>query len=93
MTSTEALPSSTHASKAAGGALAWAVLGLSIGAIGLLLFLIRQGAVVGVATLLYLVPPVAALMAFGLFGESLSPVQMLGMGCAALGVALASRSQ
>lgn len=74
------------------GAMAWAVLGLSIGAIGLLLFLIRQGAVVGVATLLYLVPPVAALMAFALFGESLSLIQMIGMGCAALGVALASRS-
>lgn len=74
------------------GALAWAVLGLSIGAIGLLLFLIRQGAVVGVATLLYLVPPVAALMAFGLFGETLSPVQMAGMALAALGVAVASRN-
>lgn len=74
------------------GALAWAVLGLSIGAIGLLLYLIRQGAVVGVATLLYLVPPVAALMAFVLFGESLSPVQLLGMACAALGVAVASRN-
>jgi drug/metabolite transporter (DMT)-like permease len=74
------------------GALAWAVFGLSIGAIGLLLFLIRQGAVVGVATLLYLVPPVAALMAFGLFGETLSIVQMAGMAFAALGVAVASRS-
>jgi drug/metabolite transporter (DMT)-like permease len=74
------------------GGMAWAVLGLSIGAIGLLLFLIRQGAVVGVATLLYLVPPVAAIMAFVIFGESLSPVQMLGMACAALGVAVASRS-
>jgi drug/metabolite transporter (DMT)-like permease len=74
------------------GAMAWAVLGLSIGAIGLLLFLIRQGAVVGVATLLYLVPPVAALMAFALFGESLNLIQMIGMGCAALGVALASRN-
>jgi drug/metabolite transporter (DMT)-like permease len=74
------------------GALAWAVFGLSIGAIGLLLFLIRQGAVVGVATLLYLVPPVAAVMAFGLFGETLSLVQMAGMACAALGVAVASRS-
>jgi len=74
------------------GALAWAVLGLSIGAIGLLLFLIRQGAVVGVATLLYLVPPVAALMAFALFGETLSPVQMIGMALAALGVAVASRT-
>jgi drug/metabolite transporter (DMT)-like permease len=74
------------------GALAWAVFGLSIGAIGLLLYLIRQGAVVGVATLLYLVPPVAALMAFALFGESLDPVQMVGMALAALGVAVASRN-
>ncbi len=74
------------------GALAWAVFGLSIGAIGLLLYLIRQGAVVGVATLLYLVPPVAALMAFALFGESLDPVQMIGMALAAVGVAVASRN-
>jgi drug/metabolite transporter (DMT)-like permease len=73
--------------------LAWAVLGLSIGAIGLLLVLIRRGAVVGVAALLYLVPPVAALMAFVLFDEALSAVQVAGMGCAALGVALASRSR
>ena len=74
------------------GALAWAVVGLSIGAIGLLLFLIRQGAVVGVATLLYLVPPVAALMAFALFGETLSLIQLAGMALAALGVAVASRN-
>lgn len=74
------------------GAMTWAVLGLSVGAIGLLLFLIRQGAVVGVATLLYLVPPVAALMAFALFGETLSPVQMIGMALAASGVAVASRT-
>ncbi|WP_437321847.1 DMT family transporter [Sorangium sp. So ce385] len=66
--------------------LLWAVFGLSIGAVGLLLTLIRQGAVVGVATLLYLVPPVAALMAFGLFGETLSLVQVAGMAVAALGV-------
>jgi drug/metabolite transporter (DMT)-like permease len=71
--------------------LAWAVLGLSIGAIGLLLFLIRQGAVVGVAALLYLVPPVSAMMAFLLFGETLSIVQIVGMALAAAGVALASR--
>jgi drug/metabolite transporter (DMT)-like permease len=71
--------------------LAWAVFGLSIGAIGLLLYLIRHGAVVGVATLLYLVPPVAALMAYGLFGETLSVVQIAGMAFAALGVAVASR--
>jgi drug/metabolite transporter (DMT)-like permease len=71
--------------------LAWAVFGLSIGAIGLLLFLIRRGAVAGVAALLYLVPPVSALMAYLLFGETLSPLQIAGMLVAALGVALASR--
>lgn len=71
--------------------LAWAVFGLSIGAIGLLLFLIRRGAVAGVAALLYLVPPVSALMAFGFFGETLSPVQIAGMLIAAAGVAIASR--
>ena len=46
----------------------------------------------GVATLLYLVPPVAALMAFALFGETLSLIQIAGMALAALGVAVASRS-
>lgn len=72
--------------------LAWAVFGLSIGAIGLLLYLIRHGAVTGVATLLYLVPPVAAVMAYLLFGETLSWVQIVGMAFAALGVAIASRN-
>jgi drug/metabolite transporter (DMT)-like permease len=71
--------------------LAWAVFGLSIGAIGLLLLLIRRGAVAGVAALLYLVPPVSALMAYALFGETLTPVQILGMAVAAAGVAIASR--
>jgi drug/metabolite transporter (DMT)-like permease len=71
--------------------LAWAVLGLSIGAISLLLVLFRRGAVAGVASLLFLVPPCSAVMAYALFGETLAPVQMLGMAVAAAGVALASR--
>ncbi len=72
--------------------LGWSVLGLSVGAASLLLTLIRRGAVAGVAALFYLVPPVAAVMAFLGFGEALSPVQIGGMGLAAFGVALASRS-
>ena len=72
--------------------LAWAVFGLSIGAIGLLLFLIRRGAVAGVAALLYLVPPVSAAMAYLIFGETLAPVQIAGMAVAAVGVAIASRA-
>ncbi|CUA88964.1 Permease of the drug/metabolite transporter (DMT) superfamily [Chelatococcus sambhunathii] len=71
--------------------LAWAVVVLSIGGILLLMHLIRRGAVAGVASLLYLVPPVSAVMAFLIFGESLAPLQMLGMAIAAVGVAIASR--
>ena len=71
--------------------LAWGVFVLSIGGVGLLLVLLRGGAVAGVAALLYLVPPVTAVMSFVLFGETLSPVQIVGMAVAAVGVALASR--
>ncbi len=71
--------------------LAWAVCGLSLGAISLLLILIKRGAVAGVASLFYLVPPVVAVLAFALFGEQLSAVQVTGMAVAATGVAVASR--
>ncbi|MBV9655044.1 MAG: DMT family transporter, partial [Acetobacteraceae bacterium] len=73
--------------------LAWSVLGLSVGAISLLLLLIRRGAVAGVASLFYLTPPVTAAMAFLLFGEALTAMQMAGMAIAAFGVALASRPE
>lgn len=71
--------------------LAWSVLVNSVGGILLLLMLIRRGAVAGVASLLFLVPPVSAAMAYALFGEALAPIQMGGMAIATLGVALASR--
>lgn len=70
----------------------WAVMGLSVGAILLLMMLIRRGAVAGVATLIYLVPPVAAVMAYFAFGEALATIQIVGMVTAAAGVAIASRS-
>ena len=72
--------------------LLWAVFGLSIGAVSLLMLLIRRGAIAGVASLFYLVPPVAAVIAFLLFGERLSLVQVGGMLLAATGVAIANRS-
>lgn len=71
--------------------LLWSIFGLSIGAIFLLLVMIRRGAVVGVASWLFLVPPVSALMAFGLFGETFSALQLAGMAVATAGVALATR--
>ncbi len=60
------------------GAMAWAVLVLSVGAISLLLLLLKRGAASKVAPLLYLAPPVAAILAVPLFGETLQPVQIAG---------------
>ena len=72
-------------------ALAWLVLVLSIGAISLLYLLIKRGKATAVSSLFYLTPPVTAIMAFVLFGESLTPVSLLGMVIAVAGVALVIR--
>jgi drug/metabolite transporter (DMT)-like permease len=72
-------------------ALGWSVIVLSVGAISLLYWLLRQGAAADVARLFYLVPPVTALMAFALFGERLDAVAIIGMVLIALAVALARR--
>jgi drug/metabolite transporter (DMT)-like permease len=71
-------------------AMAWLVLVLSIGAIFLLMILIRDGAMAKVSSLFYLVPAVTAVMAWLLFGESLTPVQVAGMALATFGVGLAT---
>jgi len=70
-------------------ALGWSVLVLSVGAISLLYWLLRHGAAAQVARLFYLVPPVTALMAFVLFGETLEALALAGMVLIAAGVALA----
>lgn len=79
------------ASAAAWTGLAWSIFGMSIGAILLLMVLIKRGAVAQVAALLYLVPGVSALMAWGMFGEGLTPIQIAGLAIAALGVAVANK--
>jgi len=71
-------------------AMAWLVIVLSVSAILLLMVLIRAGEVSRVASLFYLVPAVTALMAWVLFDETLSPVQLVGMAVTTLGVALAT---
>lgn len=71
--------------------MAWSVIALSIGAIALLFVLIRKGAVSRAATLIYLVPPAVAVEAMILFGESLVPLQIVGMLVTVAGVALAVR--
>ena len=51
--------------------------------------MLRHGAVANVAALFYLVPPVTALMAWMLFGETLDALALAGMVLIAAGVALA----
>jgi drug/metabolite transporter (DMT)-like permease len=60
-------------------AMAWLVIVLSIGAIFLLMILIRDGAINSVAALFYLVPAVTAVMAYVLFDEQLHGIQFAGM--------------
>ncbi len=72
------------------GAMAWSVLGLSLGAIGLLVILIREGEVSRAAALIYLIPPTIAVQAYFLFGERLSLMEMIGMLLTVFGVYLVS---
>ncbi len=73
-------------------AMVWLVFALSIGAVSFYMLLLRHGAVAQVATLFYLVPPVTALVAWAMFGETLTFVQIAGMGVTVAGVALATRA-
>jgi drug/metabolite transporter (DMT)-like permease len=72
-------------------ALGWLVLVLSIGAISLLNLLIRSGSAVNVASLFYLTPPTTALIAWVIFGETLTPTAIIGMVIAVSGVYLVAR--
>lgn len=72
-------------------ALAWSVLGLSMGAIALLLYLIRRGQVSRAASLIYLVPPLAAVQAALFFGEALTWPMIIGTFIAVAGVYLTNR--
>lgn len=71
-------------------ALSWLVLVMSLGAFSLLMVLIRMGAISKVASLLFMAPPIAAILGYVLFGEILTSFQIFGMVISSLGVVLAS---
>lgn len=73
------------------GALAWSVIALTLGGSSLLYMLIQRGAATEVTSLLYLVPPCTAVMAWLLFGETLGVPALAGMVLTAIGVALVVR--
>jgi drug/metabolite transporter (DMT)-like permease len=74
------------------GAMAWAVLALTLGGSSLMFMLIQRGVATTVTSLFYLVPPTTALMAWLLFGEAITFVTLLGIALTALGVGLVVRS-
>lgn len=74
------------------GALAYLVIGNSIIAIGLLLAMIRAGDVSRVSALFFLVPPLAALIAWLLLDEIMPLAAWAGIAIAAAGVFLATRN-
>lgn len=73
------------------GAMAWSVLVLTLGGSSMLYLLIQRGAAAKVTSLLYLVPPCTAVLAWGLFGEALSAQVLAGIAVTAVGVALVVR--
>lgn len=72
-------------------ALLWSALGLSVIAYALWYLLVRRGGAARVTSLLYLSPPITAVMGWLVFGEVFAPLALAGMALAVGGVALATR--
>lgn len=72
-------------------AMAWSVLVLTLGGSSLLMLLIQRGAATRVTSLMYLVPPCTAVLAWAFFGEPLGAVTLFGMALCAAGVSLVMR--
>jgi drug/metabolite transporter (DMT)-like permease len=75
------------------GAMAWSVLVLTLGGSSMLYLLIQRGAAAKVTSLLYLVPPCTAVLAWLLFDEPLSGQVLAGVALTAAGVALVVRER
>ncbi len=73
------------------GAMAWSVLVLTLGGSSLLYLLIQRGAATTVTSLMYLVPPCTAVLAWLLFDEALTAGVLAGLALTAAGVALVVR--
>ena len=73
------------------GAMAWSVLALTLGGSSLLYLLIQRGAAASVTSLMYLVPPATALLAWLLFAEPITALTIVGTVLTAVGVALVVR--
>jgi drug/metabolite transporter (DMT)-like permease len=66
--------------------LVWLIVVLSVGAILLLFYLLRDGSAASVSSYYYLVPPVTAIEAYFLFGEKVSIYGFIGTLITVIGV-------
>jgi drug/metabolite transporter (DMT)-like permease len=73
-------------------ALAYLVLANSIVSIGLFIALIQRGDATRISTLMYLVPPLAMLLAWVILGEPMGMLAFAGLALAAAGVQLVTRA-
>ena len=73
------------------GAMTWSVLVLTLGGSSLLYLLIQRGAAATVTSLMYLVPPATAALAWLLFGEPITALTLGGTALTAVGVSLVVR--
>ena len=74
------------------GAMAWSVLGMTLGGSSLFYMLIQRGAAASVSSLMYLVPPCTAMLAWFLFDEPVTVTTLVGIVLTALGVSLVVRT-
>ena len=74
-------------------AVAWNVLAVSIGAMGLYYYMLNHGTAGRVAANFYLTPGIVALVAWALLGESLTPQAVVAFVIASVGVFLVARHQ
>jgi drug/metabolite transporter (DMT)-like permease len=70
------------------GAMAWSVLALTLGGGSLFYLLIQRGTATAVTSLMYLVPPCTAFMAWLLFREPITALTLFGTAVTAIGVSL-----
>lgn len=74
------------------GAMLWGILAISIGAMSLWFILLRRGDATKVSSMMYLVPPTTAIMAWVLFDEPLTPTVLVGIFITMLGVLIINQA-
>jgi len=72
-------------------AMGWSVFALTLGGSSLLYLLIQRGAATRVSSLMYLVPPCTAIMAWLMFDEPITVRVVAGVVITAAGVSLVLR--